>query len=129
MPAKLFNLDEDDIMVLKEIQKQNEEVNTDVAAVRFLIRKYKYDVIEPAERKHSEQSEMYDLIKQMRITMNIAERNSQLCVDALNTLLFNSSTEKCVLKEEITHPTIEMSEKRIKERIAHNKQKKDFRGN
>lgn len=126
---KIFNLDEEDIEVLKKIQIDNEGINTDVAAVRFLIRKYKYDVIEPREQEEEKKQELINLIKQMKITLNIAERNSEICLDALNTLLFNSSEEKCVLKEEITHPVIERSETRIKEKIAHNKQKKDFRRN
>lgn len=124
---KIFDLSEEDISVLKEIQKANKDIRTDVAAIRFLIRKYKYEIIDPAEQLEAEKRELKELIRQMNVTLNIAERNTEVCVDALNTLLFSADSEKCVLKEEIMHPVIEHSEKRIKERIAHNKQKKDFR--
>lgn len=127
MKRKSYDLSEEDLAVLKQIQEECEWVNTEVAAIRFLIRKYKYDILDPLEEKLREQQELNNTIKQMRTTLNIAERNTEILLDAANTLLFNSNEEHGILQEEFRHPLIELSEKKIKEKIAHNKQKKDFR--
>lgn len=124
---KIFDLSEADLEVLKEIQRANSDIKTDVAAMRFLIKKYKYDIIEQVEEQREQQNIIQDTVQQMRVTLNIAERNTELALDALNTLLFCTASDKCILKDEIEHTVFSEAEAKIKERIAHNKQKKDFR--
>lgn len=128
MAKKLYDLCEEELAVLQEIKAGNDEIKTDVAAIRFLIRKYKFNILDPLEEKLHEQSELEEVLKQMRITLNIAERNTEVLLDALNTLLYQSKGEKMILRDEFCHPLLELSEKNIREKIAHNKQKKDFRG-
>ena len=121
---KNFNLSETDIEVLRQIKQDIPEVNSEVDAVRFLIRRYGKDRKEEVKLNH-----ILDEDSRIRKTHMMDEQNTEMVLDVLNTLLFREKVQEVVLKDEIENQVISKSRENIRNKIAHNKQKKDFRSN
>ena len=56
-----------------------------------------------------------------------AEQNSIVMLDAINTMLHMFKAEACISTELAPHPVVEQSRNKLKEKIAHFKQKSDER--
>ena len=127
MPARCYNLSDEDIKVLEQIKEDVEEVTSIVGAIRFLIKKYQCEVIEEKERAAEKNEEIYQTIKQMKKTISYNERNSEMIVNVLNTICYQMEIKECVLSDEIMHPVLAEAQEHITRKIEKNKQKKDFR--
>lgn len=122
MSKKIFDLSEKDLAVLQVIKETVPEVKSRVDAVRFLIKKYEIEVLDAQETIIKQQEEILDLLKQMKRTLGYTEQNSEVLVDAANTLLMENCKDACYLKDVVTHPAIKLSEKNIREKIEKNQQ-------
>lgn len=116
----LFDLSENDLEVLEIIKNTVPEVNSRVDAVRFLIKKYEIEVLDAQQTIIKQQEEIMDILKQMKRTLSYTEQNTEVSIDALNTLLVANGKENCLLVDVYKHPLITMSEENIKEKIGKN---------
>lgn len=116
----IFELSEEELQVLQTIKEDVPEVKSRVDAVRFLIKKYEIEVIDAKQTLLRQQEEMLDLLKQMKRTINYTEQNTEISIDALNTLLMANGQDKGMLTDVYMHPLIKMSKENISEKIRKN---------
>lgn len=114
--------------------KEEEGYKSEVAALIHIIKSY--------EEKKSITEEVRCISEEITDTMiqknkawmervrwatKTAEVNSQILIDAINTMLLIQGVKYCSHIEYDKSPVIEQSEAKIKERISHFKQEKDNR--
>lgn len=125
MKQKIFELSEEDIRVIEEIKENVPGISSNVGALRYLIRFY----IEHRDyqKKQEEYSEkIMDFLKQMKITLSYTEKQTEVAVEALNTLLCVTDDKACVMREVYKHPAIHTAEATIKKKVEHNTQRKNY---
>lgn len=123
---KLCEFTEEEYSVLEHIMSTVPEVTTVMGAIRFLIKRYE---LELSEREEAKEITLYDILIQLQKiqkTLSYTERNSEINVNALNTLLMLSNSKACYLTDVYKHPVIQYAEENITDKIIHNKQRKDF---
>lgn len=128
MPRKQYILSEEHVNVIHDVMKEK-GFNTEVNALAYIISEYKNRQELPNEIVKCFNEVNGAWMERLRWAAQSAEQNSQIMLDVINTLMFEKDPESVVTTDEIMHPVIAQSKDRIKDRIAHFKQKKDSRKN
>jgi chorismate mutase len=128
---KLFQLTEEDQENLELIKNRN-HITTDVAAVRYALQR----TVENMEEKEKEQRMVENIVNLMlaknsdfehmiRSSVRETEKNTNMLLDAINTMLFQEKIDTCIPVGSVMSPVLSTSEEQFKDKIAHKKQRKD----
>lgn len=126
---KNFRLDEATLSYIRDF-RNNKKLANDTAALMQIIEEHKHRNDIPAttilvnELSKGVAEELKDTLTRIRLGTNNADRNSDVILLLLNTLLFYSNFKTLVVKD-----TPQLSEARqiVKDKIAKYKQRKDNR--
>lgn len=130
---KIFNLKQKEMDILEKIRIEH-GFKSDTAALHFMFDRYRElvdqkklleMVVEEALKQYEEKC--IGLHERLRWATRVAEQNSIMLLDAVNTILINNEIEDCVPVELIESPVIQESRRAMKEKIAYFKQKRDHR--
>jgi hypothetical protein len=125
---KCLSLDEESIHLLKECKKKY-ALQNDSQVISFLLKKDLNEQKEFAKIIRQEFEENYLPKERIKWSTKVAEQNSIMLLDAINTLLCNMQLEKCIPAEIAPSPVIVESKKRMIDKIAYFKMKSDERKN
>ncbi len=128
MKQKIFELSEEDIKVIEEIKENVPGISSNVGALRYLIRFY-IEHRDYQKKQEENYEKTMDFLKQIKITLGYTEKQTEVAVEALNTLLCVTDDKACVMREVYKHPAIDMAEENIKKKVEHNTQKKYYQKN
>lgn len=128
---KIFQLTEEDQKNLEIIKNRN-HMSTDVATIRYSLQK----TAENIEERDKEQRMVENIVNlllarnldyehMIRSSVRETEKNTNMLLDAINTILFQGKIDTCIPVESIMSPVLSTSEEQYKNRIAHKKQRKD----
>ncbi len=128
---KIFQLTEEDQKNLEIIKNRN-HMSTDVATIRYSLQK----TAENIEERDKEQRMVENIVNlllarnldyehMIRSSVRETEKNTNMLLDAINTMLFQGKIDTCIPVESIMSPVLSTSEEQYKNRIAHKKQRKD----
>ena len=128
---KIFQLTEEDQKNLEIIKNRN-HMSTDVATIRYSLQK----TAENIEERDKEQRMVENIVNlllarnldyehMIRSSVRETEKNTNMLLDATNTMLFQGKIDTCIPVESIMSPVLSTSEEQYKNRIAHKKQRKD----
>lgn len=128
---KIFQLTEEDQKNLEIIKNRN-HMSTDVATIRYSLQK----TAENIEERDKEQRMVENIVNlllarnldyehMIRSSVRETEKNTNMLLDAINTMLFQGKIDTCIPVESIISPVLSTSEEQYKNRIAHKKQRKD----
>lgn len=128
---KIFQLTEEDQKNLEIIKNRN-HMSTDVATIRYALQK----TAENIEERDKEQRIVENIVNlllarnsdyenMIRSSVRETEKNTNMLLDAINTMLFQGKIDTCIPVESIMSPVLSTSEEQYKDRIAHKKQRKD----
>lgn len=123
---KCFSLSEEELALLEQYKKEN-NIKNDSQAIASLIRQTQADRGQFAIMIREELEKNYLPKERIRWATRIAEQNSIVLLDAMNTLLHMLKADACIPVEMAAHPVIKQSQDRMKEKIAYFKQKSDER--
>ena len=129
---KIFDLDEAQIKVLHNVMEKNPDINTEVAALRFILQDYDMNKLQSAEIAKEVQellsatiNKKYDrMIKSIQAT----DYNCKILLDAMNTILFRMQVDHAVLTDAIESDVILESKNMLQKNIRKSKQRKDNLG-
>lgn len=111
--------------LLQQYKKEN-GIKTDGAAITHLLMASENNKrIAIAVREELETNYMSK--DRLKWGVQTAEQNSIVMLDAINTMLHMFQAEACISTELAPHPVVEQSRNKLKEKIAHFKQKSDER--
>lgn len=107
-------------------------MSTDVATIRYALQK----TAENIEERDKEQRIVENIVNlllarnsdyehMIRSSVRETEKNTNMLLDAINTMLFQGKIDTCIPVESIMSPVLSTSEEQYKDRIAHKKQRKD----
>lgn len=124
---KTFGITEDNIETLKKIRMEK-GFTTDSQVINYLLSKER----NPSEKQiaiavRKELEKNYIQSQRLRWSTQIAEQNSIIILDILNTWLQKNDIGDCISVEFAAAPVIEQSRNIIRERVAYFKQKSDER--
>lgn len=125
MKQKLCKFSDEEYSVLESIKTSVPEVSTCMGAIRFLIKKYQLELETQQSIAHS-LNDISTELQKLQKTLSYAERNTEVTVNAMNTLLMLTNPQACYLTDVYKHPAIQYAEQNIKNKVTHNKQRKDF---
>lgn len=128
---KIFQLTEEDQKNLEIIKNRN-HMSTDVATIRYSLQK----TAENIEERDKEQRMVENIVNlllarnldyehMIRSSVRETEKNTNMLLDAINTMLFQGKIDTCIPVESIISPVLSTSEEQYKNRIVHKKQRKD----
>jgi hypothetical protein len=121
----LYMTDEN-LDIVKRVMEEQKLVS-ESATVSFIINEYAKQKTLSEEIVERINKENKAWMERVRWATKTAEVNSQILIDAINTMLLIQGVKYCSHIEYDKSPVIEQSEEKIKERIAHFKQEKDNR--
>lgn len=126
MKQKCIYLSEEDLTVLKSLREKN-GLKSDSQTISWLIRKTEQDWRELAEAVREELEKHYIQKDQIKYATRIAEQNSRVLLDAINSLLFllNVKPDDYVPANKVAHSIVKKSRDEIKKELVHAKQKSD----
>lgn len=123
---KDFYLSEEDYQMLKECRSQN-GLRSDSQVLPFLLRQYQNSRKEIVTDIRLELEQNYLPKERIRFGVQVAEQNSTVLLDAVNTLLHMFNAKDCIPVQVAPHPVITQSQAAVKKQIAKAKQRKDER--
>lgn len=122
---KLFKLSDDTIDRIKQI-KEELGLASDTAVIEHLVRSfYISDFADQIVDRLFERDKKYR--ERLRWATRTAEINSQMLLDAVNTILVSKDYEYCCFPEAYMSPVLQQSKENIERKIEHFKQEKDNR--
>lgn len=126
---KIFDLSEEEVALLDKV-KEEKKLISQVAALRYILKSYeekedKRKLIEEAISVY--ETEVKGFHDRLKWSTTMAERNTIMILDVLNTMLFHEGIENCILVEDIENPVVARSREIMKKKLAHFKQQKDNR--
>ena len=122
---KLFKLSDDTIDKIKQI-KEELGLASDTAVIEHLVRSfYISDFADQIVDRLLERDKKYR--ERLRWATRTAEINSQMLLDAVNTILVSKDYEYCCFPEAYMSPVLQQSKENIERKIEHFKQEKDNR--
>lgn len=113
---------------VEKIHLVMEERNmNETSALEFIVDEYfnKSDYIDEAIDRLFERDKKFR--ERLRWATRTAELNSQMLLDAVNTILWSKKYENCCMSHVLMNPVLEQSKQSIERRIEHFKQEKDNR--
>ncbi len=133
---KAFRLSEDCLRVIDRVMTERGGTRTD--ALEYIIRRYETSMVEmPGDSRWvqefadfllSKYDEKYKgLHTRIRMGLRTAEFNSEMILNAVNMILFHFGIKDPRLLTQVKMPVIERSEKAIKDRLEHFKQRREDR--
>lgn len=126
--GKEFQLKDEEFQVIKNVMDQ-EGLNQTKALCYILNEYQKYQNIENIFRKvlKEQEQEHKNFTERIRWATRVAEQNSIVLLDAVNTILVNNNVEDLIPVDTYESPVITKSKNIMKQKIAHFKQQKDYR--
>lgn len=122
---KLFKLSDDTIDKIKQI-KEDLGLASDTAVIEHLVNNFLgKDFADQIVDRLFERDKKYR--ERLRWATRTAEINSQMLLDAVNTILWSKKYENCCMSHVLMNPVLEQSKQSIERRIEHLKQEKDNR--
>ncbi|MGF6376724.1 hypothetical protein M2140_001802 [Clostridiales Family XIII bacterium PM5-7] len=124
--SKHYALPEQIIEIINEV-KEERGLKSEVAALTFIVAEYasRQSLSDEIVSTFNKTNKAW--MERLRWGVQTAEQNSQVLMDAVNTILNQNDYEYCAHIEVLKNPVISQSEDKIKDRIAHFKQEKDNR--
>lgn len=126
MKKKTYRIPEESERIIQDVMKENNFTSENAALIYILdeFKKRKNFADEIADSL-IERDKKYR--ERLRWATRTAELNSQMLLDAVNTILINKGLENCCATHILMSPVLEQSKKSIERRIEHFKQEKDNR--
>ncbi len=122
---KHYNLDEKHIKILQDV-KNKKDFKHESDALRYVIDEFDKGNIVAEVIDNLIKTDYNKYLTRLRLATNYTEKNVQLILDGLNTLLFKAGIDdKGSLYYDEPHPTLKNSENRRSQLIAWQKQKID----
>lgn len=122
---KVFRLSDEIISKIKQI-KEELSLSSDTAVIEYLVNNfYINDFADQIIDRLFERDRKYR--ERLRWATRTAEINSQMLLDAVNTILVSKKFEYCCFPEAYMSPVLEQSKENIERKIEHFKQEKDNR--
>ncbi len=133
---KAFRLSDDCLHVIDRVMTERGGTQTD--ALEFIIRRYETSMVEmPSDSRWVQEFADLLLLKydekykglhtRIRMGLRTAEFNSEMILNAVNMILFHFGIKDPRLLTQVKMPVIERSEKAIKDRLEHFKQRREDR--
>lgn len=123
--TRAINFSDEDYEKLKEIKKTY-NLKSDSATISFLLGTGELSE-QISKRLVNELEENYMKSERLKWATKVAEQNSIVLLDAMNTMLHMLKADALISVEFAPHPIIQQSQQNIKSKIAHFKQKSDER--
>ena len=122
---KIFRLSDEMIFKIKQI-KEELSLSSDTAVIEYLVNNFHInDFADQIIDRLFERDKSYR--ERLRWATRTAEINSQMLLDAMNTILVSKKFEYCCFPEAYMSPVLEQSKENIDRKIEHYKQEKDNR--
>ena len=122
---KIFRLSDEMIFKIKQI-KDELSLSSDTAVIEYLVNNFHInDFADQIIDRLFERDKSYR--ERLRWATRTAEINSQMLLDAMNTILVSKKFEYCCFPEAYMSPVLEQSKENIDRKIEHYKQEKDNR--
>lgn len=121
---KLYKLPEEVIEIITQIQKER-NIKTETEALMYIITEYKNQrelasmIADEIEERNS------GWMEQVRWDTKTAGYNSQILMDAINTILYEMDYQVCYYADEVQSTVIEKSVNHLQRKIEKRKQRKD----
>ena len=113
------------IFKIKQI-KEELSLSSDTAVIEYLVNNFHInDFADQIIDRLFERDKSYR--ERLRWATRTAEINSQMLLDAMNTILVSKKFEYCCFPEAYMSPVLEQSKENIDRKIEHYKQEKDNR--
>lgn len=122
---KHFIVSEKEIKILEDIKKENDFLENDSAALRYIFSEY--ERLKNIEKKLVAQNEV--VTKEIRTIKTInqsIESISEIMLDAVNTILISNDQSVCYPVSYIESPVVTKSKQYKKDKLADLKQQKDY---
>lgn len=123
---KSVYLSEEDLQLLKEYKEKN-GFNSDSQVFSYLLRKTRDEKEELVVAIREELEKNYLPKERIKWATKVAEQNSIVMLDAINTILFALNLDSRIPVEVMPHKIISSSQDDLKQKIAHFKQMSDER--
>ena len=126
---KLFDLDEAQVKVLHQVMEQNPDINTEVAALRFILDDYNMYKLQSTEIAQGVEELLSSTINKkydrMMKSIQVTDYNCKILLDAINTILFRLNIDHAVLTDAVESDVIIESKNMLQKNLRKNKQRKD----
>lgn len=127
MKKTSYYISEENLSAL-EILKERYSLSTNGQVINFLIQQAMENQEERiAKAVIQEMNDSYLSKERLKWSLQTAEQNSIILLDAMNTLLHKENLDTCITTEFLPNEVITQSKNNLKEKIAHFKQKSDDR--
>lgn len=122
---KNYNLKKETVEKIHQVMEERNMNET--SALEFIVNEYfnRADYIDAIIDRLLERDKSYR--ERLRWATRTAEINSQMLLDAMNTILVSKKFEYCCFPEAYMSPVLEQSKENIDRKIEHYKQEKDNR--
>lgn len=126
---RTYNMQQEKLDLIDRV-KEEQGFKTATAALHYIMDKYEElsdeeKMIEGAIRQY--EKKCVGLHERLRWATRVAEQNSIVILDVLNTILIRQDINECVPVDIVESPVISASREIMMGKIAHFKQKKDHR--
>ncbi len=126
MKRKSYRIPDETERIIQEVMKEK-YFSSENAALIYIVDEF--------EKRKSLADEIADSLierdkkyrERLRWATRTAELNSQMLLDAVNTILVSKSYEYCCFPEAYMSPVLQQSKENIERKIEHFKQEKDNR--
>ena len=126
MKKKTYRIPEETERIIQNLM-QEKNFTSENAALIYIVDEF--------EKRKSLADEIADSLierdkkfrERLRWATRTAELNSQMLLDAVNTILWSKKYENCCMSHVLMNPVLEQSKQSIERRIEHFKQEKDNR--
>ena len=123
--TRAINFSDEDYEKLKAIKKKY-NLKSDSATIKFLLGTGELSD-EIAKKLVDEIEENYMKSERLKWATKVSEQNSIVLLDVMNTILHMLKADTLISVDFAPHPVIQKSQEKIKNKIAHFKQKSDER--
>lgn len=126
---RTYNMEQEKLDLIDRV-KEEQGFKTATAALHYIMDKYvelsdEEKMLENAIQRYEEKC--VGLHERLRWATRVAEQNSIVTLDILNTMLIRQDVSECIPVDIVESPVITTSREVMKKKIAHFKQKKDHR--
>ena len=127
MIRKCIQITETNNEVLKNLKKEL-SFSSESQVINYLIQNSAKSLEERiAKAVIQEMNDSYLYKERLKWSLQTAEQNSIILLDAVNTLLHNENLNTCITTDFLPNEVITQSKNNLKEKITHFKQKSDDR--
>ena len=121
---KLYKLPEEVIEIITQIQKER-NIKTETEALMYIITEYKNQRELASMIANEIEDRNAGWMEQVRWDAKTAGYNSQILMDAVNSILYEMDYQVCYYADEVQSTVIEKSVNHLQRKIEKRKQRKD----